>query len=137
MNAPTPPVPTAATARYTRGAALPAILQQRIAIIDGAMGTMIQRHRLGEADFRNAALAEHPTHGDAEAHVLEHGLAVLAEHWWYRPHADAEWQIACIVEARPGAVRLALDYYPMPGVAMVTVTAEDLAQGVGLTRSVD
>ena len=60
MNAPTPPVPTAATARYTRGAALPAILQQRIAIIDGAMGTMIQRHRLGEADFRNAALAEHP-----------------------------------------------------------------------------
>jgi hypothetical protein len=84
-----------------------------------------------------AALAEHPSHGDAEAHVLEHGLAVLAELWWYRPHADAEWQIACIVEARPGAVRLALDYYPMPGVAMVTVTAEDLAQGVGLTRSVD
>ena len=60
MNAPTPPVPTAATARYTRGAALPAILQQRIAIIDGAMGTMIQRHRLGEADFRNAELAGHP-----------------------------------------------------------------------------
>jgi 5-methyltetrahydrofolate--homocysteine methyltransferase len=44
---------------YTRGAALPAILRQRIAIIDGAMGTMIQRFKLGEADFRNAALAEH------------------------------------------------------------------------------
>ncbi len=45
---------------YTRGAALPGVLQQRIAIIDGAMGTMIQRHRLGEADFRSAALKDHP-----------------------------------------------------------------------------
>jgi 5-methyltetrahydrofolate--homocysteine methyltransferase len=45
---------------YTRGAALPALLSQRIAIIDGAMGTMIQRYKLGEADFRNAALASHP-----------------------------------------------------------------------------
>jgi 5-methyltetrahydrofolate--homocysteine methyltransferase len=45
---------------YTRGAALPAVLQQRIAIIDGAMGTMIQRHRLGEADFRGARFADHP-----------------------------------------------------------------------------
>ena len=45
---------------YTRGAALPAILQRRIAIIDGAMGTMIQRHRLAEADFRNEALRDHP-----------------------------------------------------------------------------
>ena len=55
MNAPTPATPV-----YTRGAALPALLSQRIAIIDGAMGTMIQRYKLGEADFRNAALAAHP-----------------------------------------------------------------------------
>jgi 5-methyltetrahydrofolate--homocysteine methyltransferase len=45
---------------FTRGAALPAILRQRIAIIDGAMGTMIQRHRLGEADFRGERLKDHP-----------------------------------------------------------------------------
>ena len=45
---------------YTRGAALATILQQRIVIIDGAMGTMIQRYKLGEADFRNAALVHHP-----------------------------------------------------------------------------
>jgi 5-methyltetrahydrofolate--homocysteine methyltransferase len=44
---------------YTRGAALPGILQQRIAIIDGAMGTMIQRYRLGEADFRGSRFADH------------------------------------------------------------------------------
>jgi 5-methyltetrahydrofolate--homocysteine methyltransferase len=44
---------------YTRGAALPAILRQRIAIIDGAMGTMIQRYRLTEADFRSGRFASH------------------------------------------------------------------------------
>ena len=34
---------------YTRGQALPGILAQRIAILDGAMGTMIQRFKLSEA----------------------------------------------------------------------------------------
>jgi 5-methyltetrahydrofolate--homocysteine methyltransferase len=37
---------------YTRGAALPAILEKRIAILDGAMGTMIQRFKLNEAQYR-------------------------------------------------------------------------------------
>jgi len=37
---------------YTRGQALPGILERRIAILDGAMGTMIQRFRLGEAQYR-------------------------------------------------------------------------------------
>ena len=37
---------------YTRAQALPAILEQRIAILDGAMGTMIQRFKLSEADYR-------------------------------------------------------------------------------------
>ena len=39
---------------YTRGQALPEILQHRIAILDGAMGTMIQRFRLDEAQYRGA-----------------------------------------------------------------------------------
>jgi len=46
--------------RYTRGAALPALLQQRILIIDGAMGTMIQRLRLNEADYRGERFKDHP-----------------------------------------------------------------------------
>ena len=37
---------------YTRGQQLPAILEQRIAILDGAMGTMIQRFKLNEAQYR-------------------------------------------------------------------------------------
>jgi 5-methyltetrahydrofolate--homocysteine methyltransferase len=47
-------------ARYTRGAALPGILRQRIVILDGAMGTMIQRLRLDEAAFRGERLRDHP-----------------------------------------------------------------------------
>lgn len=39
---------------------LRALAQQRILILDGAMGTMIQRYRLEEDDFRNAALKNHP-----------------------------------------------------------------------------
>ena len=39
---------------YTRAQALPAILKHRIAILDGAMGTMIQRFKLGEAQYRGA-----------------------------------------------------------------------------------
>jgi 5-methyltetrahydrofolate--homocysteine methyltransferase len=37
---------------YTRGQALPGILAQRIAILDGAMGTMIQRFKLSEEQYR-------------------------------------------------------------------------------------
>ena len=37
---------------YTRAQALPSLLSQRIAILDGAMGTMIQRFKLGEAQYR-------------------------------------------------------------------------------------
>ena len=48
------------TQAYTRGAGLADVLQQRIAIIDGAMGTMIQRYKLTEADFRSERFAEHP-----------------------------------------------------------------------------
>jgi 5-methyltetrahydrofolate--homocysteine methyltransferase len=41
-------------------AALAELLKQRILIIDGAMGTMIQAHRLQEADYRGREFADHP-----------------------------------------------------------------------------
>lgn len=37
---------------YTRAQALPQILARRIVILDGAMGTMIQRFKLNEAQYR-------------------------------------------------------------------------------------
>ncbi len=36
------------------------ILSERILVLDGAMGTMIQRHKLEEKDFRNEELKDHP-----------------------------------------------------------------------------
>src|SRR5690242_20073216 len=38
---------------------LPELLQARILVLDGAMGTMIQRHGLTEADFRGGRFAGH------------------------------------------------------------------------------
>jgi len=45
---------------FTRGARLPELLKQRIVIIDGAMGTMIQRYKLHEADYRGERFQDHP-----------------------------------------------------------------------------
>ena len=44
---------------YTRAANLPRLLRERILILDGAMGTMIQRYKLTEADYRGERFAEH------------------------------------------------------------------------------
>ncbi|MBT3309687.1 MAG: methionine synthase [Gammaproteobacteria bacterium] len=40
---------------------LKTLMSQRILILDGAMGTMIQRHKLEEADYRGARFADWPT----------------------------------------------------------------------------
>jgi 5-methyltetrahydrofolate--homocysteine methyltransferase len=44
----------------TRTQTLKSLLAQRILIIDGAMGTMIQQHKLGEADYRGTRFADAP-----------------------------------------------------------------------------
>ena len=38
---------------------LATLMEKRILLLDGAMGTMIQGHRLDEADYRGACLASH------------------------------------------------------------------------------
>jgi 5-methyltetrahydrofolate--homocysteine methyltransferase len=44
--------PTQQLNHYTKGQLLPELLSQRILILDGAMGTMIQQYKLQEDDFR-------------------------------------------------------------------------------------
>ncbi|MBX3626910.1 MAG: homocysteine S-methyltransferase family protein [Rhizobacter sp.] len=44
---------------YTRAQALPEILKNRIAILDGAMGTMIQRYKLTEEQVRGERFKDH------------------------------------------------------------------------------
>lgn len=46
---------------YTRAQALPGILKQRLVILDGAMGTMIQRFKLTEEQYRGAGYAADPS----------------------------------------------------------------------------
>jgi len=41
-------------------AALTALFEQRIVVLDGAMGSMVQTYRLGEADFRGEQFKSHP-----------------------------------------------------------------------------
>jgi 5-methyltetrahydrofolate--homocysteine methyltransferase len=45
---------------YTRGQQLPSLLEKRIVILDGAMGTMVQRFKLSEADYRGERFKDHP-----------------------------------------------------------------------------
>ena len=47
------------TATLTAPSPLPEILRQRLLILDGAMGTMIQRYPLTEEDFRGTRFADH------------------------------------------------------------------------------
>jgi len=52
------PFPKSLIAMADRTAELLALAQKRILILDGAMGTMIQRHGLAEADYRGARFAD-------------------------------------------------------------------------------
>ncbi len=56
MSYPALPHPLSA---YTRGTEFARLLGSRIMILDGAMGTMIQQYKLGEADFRGERFADH------------------------------------------------------------------------------
>ena len=68
------PTPTASPGSRTPDPAsrLRQLLEHRILILDGAMGTMIQRHKLTEADFRGTRFANHPRDlkGDSDVLVL-------------------------------------------------------------------
>ena len=58
----TPSVPPVdETARKARLDRLPGLLRQRILLLDGAMGTMIQRHSPGESDYRGERFADWPS----------------------------------------------------------------------------
>ncbi|HLP73812.1 MAG TPA: homocysteine S-methyltransferase family protein, partial [Bacteroidales bacterium] len=36
------------------------LVKEKILVLDGAMGTMIQKHRLGEEDYRGERFRNHP-----------------------------------------------------------------------------
>src|SRR5438874_6490462 len=54
------PLPSPLAPRSSSWSTLERALESRILILDGAMGTMIQRHALSEADFRGERFRNHP-----------------------------------------------------------------------------
>ncbi len=59
-----------------------ALLQQRILLLDSAMGTMIQTHKFSESDFRGKQFIDHdmPLKGDNDLLSLTQPEAILAIH---------------------------------------------------------
>ena len=72
-------------------------------------------------------LGEHGTVDEAERQVRDDGLASLAERWTLLDSASGDEQIVCIQEASPSGVRVALDYYSLPGVPTLDLAPDDLA----------
>ncbi len=68
-----------------RESRLKSLLDRRILILDGAMGTMIQRYKLSEADFRGTRFADHPRDlkGDSDVLVLTRPDVISAIHHEY------------------------------------------------------
>jgi len=66
-------------------AALKAAVQQKILVLDGAMGTMIQQHKFTEADFRGERFADWPRdlRGNNDLLVLTQPDAIRAIHLAY------------------------------------------------------
>ncbi|RIQ59901.1 methionine synthase [Bordetella avium] len=111
MSYPRMPYPLSA---YTRGAEFVRLLAERILILDGAMGTMIQRYKLSEADFRGARFAEHhkDLKGDNELLSLVRPDVIAEIH---RQYLEAG---ADVIETNTfGATSIAQGDYDLPELA--------------------
>ena len=89
-------------------------LARRILILDGAMGTMIQRYKLSEADFRGARFATHPVDlkGNNDLLVLTRPDVIREIHVQYLA-AGAD-----IIETNTfGATAIAQDDYRLGSIA--------------------
>src|SRR5688572_1821048 len=58
------------------------LFAKRIIVVDGAMGTMIQRENLGEADYRGSRFKDHPQDlkGNSDLLVLTRPDVILKIH---------------------------------------------------------
>ena len=104
----------AASRPYTRAAELPRLLAERIVILDGAMGTMIQRHKLTEADYRGERFRDHPKDLKGNNELLQFSRPDVIR----AVHEDYLAAGADIVETNTfGATRIAQDDYGLGHVA--------------------
>src|ERR1051326_3144594 len=97
------------------------LLARRIVILDGAMGTMIQRHKFGEAEYRGARFKDHDhdVQGNNELLVLTQPTVIQEIHEQYLA-AGAD-----VIETNTfGAQRVAQADYHMEDVAFEMNVAE-------------
>lgn len=76
-----------------------------------------------------AVLGRHDQRSSAIDHVLNEGLASLAERWTLRHGESGDEEVVCIQEANAEAVTVARGYYSLPGVPTLTLTSDQLASG--------
>ena len=119
--------------RSERIATLEATARRRILIMDGAMGTMIQRYKLSEADFRGRRFAAHakPQQGNNDLLVLTKPEVIGEIHAGYLA-AGAD-----IVSSNTfNAQRISLADYGMEGLAYeMNLAAARLARAAADTAS--
>ncbi len=99
---------------YTQGAEFARLLGERILILDGAMGTMIQQYKLSETDFRGERFADHvkDVKGNNELLSLVRPDIITAIH---RDYLEAG---ADVIETNTfGATAIAQGDYGLPGLA--------------------
>jgi 5-methyltetrahydrofolate--homocysteine methyltransferase len=112
----------------SRREALEKLLSQRILVLDGAMGTMLQAEGLQETDFRGARFRDHPRdlQGDNEVLVLTRPDLVRKIH-----HAYCEAGADLIETNTFGATRVAqADYALQQAVPELNRSAAGLAREV-------
>src|SRR5271165_1634171 len=105
-----------------------ALLKQRLAILDGAMGTMIQQHRLGEADFRGSRFENwsRDLRGNNDLLTLTQPQIIAAIH---RDYLLAGADVICTNTFNSSAVSQA-DYHMQSLVGELNLAAARLARRV-------
>src|SRR3954465_13641819 len=116
---------TAHAAGSDREQALVRLLNQRIVIIDGAMGTMIQAQRLAEADYRGLRFKDNPRDLKGNNDLLALTQPALIESF-HRQYLGAGADIVETNTFNSNAVSMA-DYGMESLVSEINLTAARLA----------
>jgi len=123
-------------------AALEEAARSRILILDGAMGTMVQRHKFGEADFRGTRFADHKRDlkGNNDLLILTQPEAIRNIHLAYlNAGADiietSTFSATTIAQADYGLEHLARELN-VEGARLARSAADEVAAKTGVRRFV-
>ncbi|HEY8064721.1 MAG TPA: methionine synthase [Methylosinus sp.] len=123
-------------------AALEKAASERILVLDGAMGTMIQRHKFTEADFRGERFRDHPKdlRGDNDLLTLTQPAAIKAIHRAYL-EAGADiietntFSCTSIAQADYGLEHIVYELN-LEGARLAREAADEVARETGVPRFV-